>query len=56
MSDGQYQPVAVSRRICAPAHDIFRALTDPARQVELDGSVSLRGPVSGAVITGGATC
>jgi hypothetical protein len=52
MSDGQYQPVAVSRRICAPAHDIFRVLADAARHAELDGSGSLRGPVSGAVITG----
>ena len=31
MTDGEYRPVAVSRRISAPAHDIFRILADPRR-------------------------
>jgi hypothetical protein len=43
MTDDECQPVAVSRRICAPAHDIFQVLADPARHPELDGSESLRG-------------
>jgi hypothetical protein len=37
------RPVAVSRRICAPAHDIFQILASPARHPEFDGSQSLRG-------------
>jgi uncharacterized protein YndB with AHSA1/START domain len=46
------QPVAVSRRICAPAHDIFQILTDPVRHPEFDGSHSLRAVGCGAVISG----
>jgi uncharacterized protein YndB with AHSA1/START domain len=52
MTDGECQPVAVSRRICAPAHDIFQVLADPARHLEFDGSESLRGAGSAAVISG----
>jgi len=52
MTDGEYQPVAVSRRICSPAHDIFRVLADPVRHPEFDGSKMLRGAGSTAVITG----
>ena len=52
MTDDEYQPVAVSRRICAPAHDIFQVLADPARHLELDGSGSLRGAVSPTMISG----
>jgi hypothetical protein len=52
MTDDEYQPVAVSRRICAPAHDIFQVLADPARHPEFDGSQSLRGAGSAAVISG----
>jgi hypothetical protein len=52
MTDEGYQPVAVSRRICAPAHDIFQVLADPVRHLELDGSESLRGAGSAAVISG----
>jgi hypothetical protein len=37
MTDDEYQPVAVSRRICAPAHDIFQVLANPVRHMELDG-------------------
>jgi len=46
------RPVAVSRRICAPAHDIFQVLASPARHPEFDGSQSLRGAASAAVISG----
>jgi uncharacterized protein YndB with AHSA1/START domain len=46
------QPVAVSRRIDAPAHDIFQVLANPGRHPEFDGSESLRGVGSTAVISG----
>ena len=52
MADDEYQPVAVSRRISAPAHDIFQVLANPARHQEFDGSGMLRGPVSPAMISG----
>ena len=52
MTDDEYQPVAVSRRICAPVHDIFQVLANPARHLEFDGSESLRGTGSTAVISG----
>jgi uncharacterized protein YndB with AHSA1/START domain len=52
VTDDEYQPVAVSRRICAPAHEIFQVLADPARHPEFDGSESLRGAGSTAVISG----
>jgi len=44
--------VRVSRRIGAPAHEIFRVLADPARHVDLDGSGMLRGAVTPVVISG----
>jgi uncharacterized protein YndB with AHSA1/START domain len=49
--DEDYQPVAVSRRIGVPARDIFRILADPARHPEFDGSESLRGAATTAVIS-----
>jgi hypothetical protein len=52
MTDDVYQPVAVSRRICAPAHDIFGVLADPVRHPEFDGSESLRGAGTTTVISG----
>lgn len=52
MAEDEYEPVAVSRRICAPAHDIFQVLADPARHPEFDGSGMLRGPVTPAIISG----
>jgi hypothetical protein len=52
MTDEEYQPVAVSRRICAPAHDIFQILANPARHPEVDGSGMLRGAVSTTMISG----
>jgi uncharacterized protein YndB with AHSA1/START domain len=52
MASDQYQPVAVSRRVCAPAEEIFRVLADPVRHPEFDGSQMLRGAVSTDVISG----
>jgi uncharacterized protein YndB with AHSA1/START domain len=52
MTDDEHQPVAVSRRICAPAHDIFQVLADPVRHPDFDGSQMLRGAGSAAVISG----
>ena len=52
MTGDGYQPVAVSRRICAPAHDIFQALANPVRHPEFDGSGMLRGVVSDTTICG----
>jgi hypothetical protein len=45
-------PVAVSRRIPAPAGTIFGVLADPRRHVEMDGSGMVRGVVTEGVITG----
>jgi RNA polymerase sigma factor (sigma-70 family) len=50
MTGGECEPVAVSRRIAAPAADIFRILADPRRHTELDGSGMLRGAVSDGVV------
>jgi uncharacterized protein YndB with AHSA1/START domain len=52
MTQGEYQPVRVSRRIAAPAEEIFRILADPARHLDLDGSGMLRGAATSAVISG----
>ncbi|GAA3002497.1 hypothetical protein [Streptosporangium longisporum] len=52
MTEEAYEPVAVSRRIEAPAGEIFRILKDPTRHLDLDGSGMLRGPASDAVISG----
>jgi uncharacterized protein YndB with AHSA1/START domain len=52
MAAVEYQPVRVSRRIEAPAADIFRVLADPRRHLEIDGSGMLRGAVSDAAVTG----
>ena len=52
MTGDEYQPVAVSRRICAPARDIFRVLADPGRHREFDGSGMLRGVASSTTISG----
>jgi hypothetical protein len=46
------RPVMVSRRIGAPAADIFRLLADPQSHPHIDGSGMLRGVVSGSVISG----
>lgn len=52
MTGEECQPVTVSRRISAPAHDIFQILANPARHREFDGSQSLRGTESEAVVSG----
>jgi hypothetical protein len=44
--------VAVSRRIAAPAAELFAILADPKRHSELDGSRMLRGAVTDEVISG----
>ncbi|MDQ1739407.1 MAG: hypothetical protein QOE53_1059, partial [Pseudonocardiales bacterium] len=44
--------VAVSRRISAPAADIFAILADPSKHLQLDGSQMLRGAVTDAVVSG----
>jgi hypothetical protein len=51
MSD-DFTPATVSRRIGAPAGDIFAILTDPVRHLDLDGSGMLRGAVTTARIAG----
>jgi hypothetical protein len=52
VTSGECKPVTVSRRIGAPAHDIFRILADPGRHSDLDGSGMLRGPAADTVISG----
>ncbi|HVT65025.1 MAG TPA: SRPBCC family protein [Mycobacteriales bacterium] len=44
--------VSVSRRIEAPADQIFSLLADPDRHTDLDGSGMLRGPDGATPITG----
>jgi hypothetical protein len=51
-SHSAYEPVKVSRRIQAPAHEIFQVLANPARHLELDGSQMLRGVVTTGMISG----
>jgi len=36
MTADEYQAVRVSRRIEAPAADVFRVLADPRRHLEID--------------------
>ena len=43
--------IAVSRRIAAPAGQIFAILTDPTRHQELDGSGMLRGAATTEPLT-----
>lgn len=52
MPETQPDEVAVSRRIQAPASDIFAILADPKRHLKLDGSGMLRGAVTDDVVTG----
>jgi hypothetical protein len=47
-----HEPISVSRRIAAPAHDIFTVLADPARHPDLDGSGMLRSGAANEVISG----
>lgn len=52
MAHGEIKPVRVSRRIGAPAHDIFQVLADPGKHTDLDGSGMLRGTVSSEPVRG----
>ena len=45
-------PVSASRRIDAPAGDIFKLLADPRRHPEFDGSGMLRPGASNEVVAG----
>ena len=42
MTDDEYRPITVSRRISAPADEIFQILADPHNHLILDGSGMLR--------------
>jgi hypothetical protein len=48
----EYEPVSVSRRIAAPAADIFGVLTDPGRHPDLDGSGMLRKGATNEAVSG----
>jgi hypothetical protein len=52
MGSGEHDAVAVSRRIAAPAAEIFAILADPKRHMAMDGSGMLRGAVSDVAVTG----
>ena len=52
MGNDECKPVSVSRRIEAPAADIFELLADPDRHPEFDGSEMLRPGASNRVIVG----
>jgi len=52
VGDDECEPVSVSRRIDAPAGDIFKLLADPDRHHEFDGSGMLRPGASNRVIVG----
>jgi len=52
MESNECKPVAVSRRIGAPASDVFKLLEDPGRHPEFDGSGMLREGASNAPISG----
>jgi uncharacterized protein YndB with AHSA1/START domain len=52
MGTDECPPVAVSRRIEAPAERIFAVLTDPQRHPELDGSGMLQPGAPSATVVG----
>ena len=52
MGNDECKPVSVSRRIEAPAADIFKLLADPERHPEFDGSEMLRPGARNKVIVG----
>ena len=52
MGNDECKPVSVSRRIEAPASDIFTLLANPVRHPEFDGSGMLRPGASNEVIVG----
>ena len=52
MAGAEYEPVIVSRRIGAPAGEIFPVLAGPGRHRDLDGSGMVQEVVSGSAISG----
>ena len=52
MNDDVCPTVEVSRRIEAPASEIFRVLSDPEMHLAIDGSAMLRGAETKQVVTG----
>jgi uncharacterized protein YndB with AHSA1/START domain len=52
MGNDECKPVSVSRRIEAPAADIFKLLAEPDRHPDFDGSDMLRSGASNKVIVG----
>ena len=52
MGSDECKPVSASRRIDAPAGDIFKLLADPGRHPEFDGSGMLRPGARNEVVTG----
>ncbi len=52
MGNAECGPVSASRRIEAPAHLLFKLLSDPDRHPELDGSGMLRPGASNEVVSG----
>jgi uncharacterized protein YndB with AHSA1/START domain len=52
MSDAECRPVSVSRRIEAPADEVFAVLADPGRHPGIDGSGMLREADGNSPITG----
>jgi uncharacterized protein YndB with AHSA1/START domain len=52
MGNAECSPVSASRRVDAPAGDIFKLLTDPRRHPEFDGSGMLRPGASNEVVAG----
>ena len=52
MGNDECKPVLVSRRIEAPAADIFKLLADPERHPEFDGSEMLRPGANNRIIVG----
>jgi uncharacterized protein YndB with AHSA1/START domain len=52
MGNDECTPVSVSRRIDAPAGEIFKLLADPGRHPEIDGSGMLRPGASNEVVAG----
>jgi len=52
VSDDDFKPVSVSRRIGASAEAIFRVLADPSQHTRLDGTDMLRGAVTAESVSG----
>src|SRR5215469_2244251 len=52
MTNDEYQPITVSRRINAAADEIFQILADPRNHLAMDGSGMLQELASGTTIRG----